>query len=206
MYSISYYSDHWSLTAYLALCDFPYFVPFSPHKATTKVALLSHCSTSLPFNQMPKVSQLACSNERPRICLYHIALPPGILNTKDLVTHRLCLRRDIRIELRPLPIGCIQFWFFLPKFKHSICWKNHPRRSCLALPENKKSSHCGTIGYGSSTISVAAQVTTNTQIQSPTPHSGLKDLALPQLWFRSQLWLRFDPWLGTSTYHGGSQK
>ena len=28
----------------------------------------------------------------------------------------------------------------------------------------------------------------------PSPCSGLKDQALPQLWRGSQLWLRFNPW------------
>ena len=29
----------------------------------------------------------------------------------------------------------------------------------------------------------------------PTVVQWVKDLALPQLWHRSQLWIRFDPWL-----------
>ena len=33
-------------------------------------------------------------------------------------------------------------------------------------------------------------------VQSPAQCSGLKDLALWQLWYRSQLWLRFSPWPG----------
>ena len=39
-----------------------------------------------------------------------------------------------------------------------------------------------------------AQVATEAQDQSPAQRSGLKDLALPQLWCRSQLQLRFNPW------------
>ena len=39
---------------------------------------------------------------------------------------------------------------------------------------------------------VAAEV----QVQSTAWHSGLKNLALPQLWHRLQLWLRYSPWPG----------
>ena len=35
---------------------------------------------------------------------------------------------------------------------------------------------------------------TRKQVQSLASHSGLKDLALPQLQPRSKLWLEFDPW------------
>ena len=38
----------------------------------------------------------------------------------------------------------------------------------------------------------------------PTVEQWVKDLALPQLWPRSQLWLRFDLGPGTSMYHGCS--
>ena len=34
-----------------------------------------------------------------------------------------------------------------------------------------------------------------------TGYSGIKDLALPQLWLRWRLWLRSDPWLGSSICH-----
>jgi len=39
---------------------------------------------------------------------------------------------------------------------------------------------------------------TRTQVPSLAQHSGLKDLALPQLWCRLQLRLRSDPWLRNS--------
>ena len=38
-------------------------------------------------------------------------------------------------------------------------------------------------------------VTAEVQVCSLAWHSGLKDLAWPQLWCRSQLQLGFDPWL-----------
>ena len=38
------------------------------------------------------------------------------------------------------------------------------------------------------------------------PGSGLKDLALPQLWHRSQLQLRSSPWSRTSICHGYNHK
>ena len=41
-----------------------------------------------------------------------------------------------------------------------------------------------------------AQVIAEVWVQSPTWSSGLKDLALPQLWHRLQLWLGFKPWSG----------
>ena len=37
-----------------------------------------------------------------------------------------------------------------------------------------------------------------TQVQSLAQGSDLKDLALPQLWCKSQPWLRSDPWPGNS--------
>ena len=42
----------------------------------------------------------------------------------------------------------------------------------------------------------AALVTKEAWVWSLAQHSGLKDLALLQLWCRSQLWLRFSPWPG----------
>ena len=42
---------------------------------------------------------------------------------------------------------------------------------------------------------------TGTQVRSPAPHSGLKDLALLQLQCRWQLQLGSDPW--DSICHGG---
>ena len=41
-----------------------------------------------------------------------------------------------------------------------------------------------------------AWVATEVQVQSPAHCSGLKDLALTQLWHRWQLWLRCNPWPG----------
>ena len=41
--------------------------------------------------------------------------------------------------------------------------------------------------------SAAAQVAVKVQVRSPSP-TGLKDLALPQLWCRLQLWLGFSLW------------
>ena len=40
----------------------------------------------------------------------------------------------------------------------------------------------------------------------PTRHSGLKDLAMPQLQHRSPLQLRSDPWPGNSTCRAGQPK
>ena len=40
----------------------------------------------------------------------------------------------------------------------------------------------------------AARVPANVWVQSLAQHNGLKDLALLQLWRRSQLWLRVNPW------------
>ena len=44
------------------------------------------------------------------------------------------------------------------------------------------------------------------QVQTPAQDSGLKYLALPQLWCRSQLWLRSDPWPENSTCHEAATK
>ena len=44
------------------------------------------------------------------------------------------------------------------------------------------------------------------QVWSPVWHSGLKDLALPQLWYRSQLQLRSDPWPRNSICHRVAKK
>ena len=38
------------------------------------------------------------------------------------------------------------------------------------------------------------------------PVQWVKDLALPQLWLRSQLQLRSDPWPGNSICHGAARK
>ena len=38
------------------------------------------------------------------------------------------------------------------------------------------------------------QVAEEAQAQSPSWCSGLKDQALPQLWYRTQLYLGFNPW------------
>ena len=43
-------------------------------------------------------------------------------------------------------------------------------------------------------LTAAARVTAEVWVQSLARHSGLKDLALPQLWHRSQLRLGFNPW------------
>ena len=42
-------------------------------------------------------------------------------------------------------------------------------------------------------LTAVAQVALEAQVQSPAQHGELKDLALPQLWFRSQLQLGFSP-------------
>ena len=42
-------------------------------------------------------------------------------------------------------------------------------------------------------LTAAALVTVEVQVQSLACCRGLKDLALLQLWHRSQLWLRFSP-------------
>ena len=45
-------------------------------------------------------------------------------------------------------------------------------------------------------LTAEAWVSLELQVQSLAQwHSGLQDLALLQLWGRSQLWLRLDPWL-----------
>ena len=43
------------------------------------------------------------------------------------------------------------------------------------------------------------------QVRPPAQHSGLKDLALPQLWHRLQLQLRSDPWPRNFHMQLGSQ-
>ena len=45
-------------------------------------------------------------------------------------------------------------------------------------------------------LTAVALVTAKAQVVSLAQCSGLKDLALPQLWHRLLLWLRFSPWLG----------
>ena len=45
-----------------------------------------------------------------------------------------------------------------------------------------------------------------TQVRSLAQHSGLRILALPQLWLRSQLRLRSDPWPRNSKCHGAAKK
>ena len=47
-------------------------------------------------------------------------------------------------------------------------------------------------------LTAAAQVPAEARVQSPAWHSGLKDSALLQLWYRWQLWLDSVPGLGTS--------
>lgn len=84
---------------YLALCYFPY-----PYKEDPAISLMQ--VSSVPLNYMSKVTQLACGKGGPKICLHSISLPPRILNTRDLVTQGLGLRRDIRIKLQPIPIAC----------------------------------------------------------------------------------------------------
>ena len=42
-------------------------------------------------------------------------------------------------------------------------------------------------------LTAVAWVTVEVQVQSPAHCSGLKDLALPQLWHRWQLQLKFNP-------------
>ena len=64
---------------------------------------------------------------------------------------------------------------------------------CTIILSFKKSltgsSHCGTRG---SVVSLE-----HWEVGAVAGlHSGLQDLALPQLWRRSQLWLRSDPWPG----------
>lgn len=43
-------------------------------------------------------------------------------------------------------------------------------------------------------LPAVAPVTVETQVQSLTWSSGLKDVVLPQLRHRSLLWFRFNPW------------
>ena len=52
----------------------------------------------------------------------------------------------------------------------------------------------------------AAWIAVEVRVQSLSRCSGLKDPALPQLWFRSYLWLRSVPGLGTSICHGYGHK
>lgn len=40
----------------------------------------------------------------------------------------------------------------------------------------------------------------------PSLAQWVKDMALPQLWHRSQLWIRFDPWLRNFQYATGAAK
>ena len=50
------------------------------------------------------------------------------------------------------------------------------------------------------------QVAAEAWFWSPAWRRGLKDLALLQLWHRSQLWLRFIPWLRISICQGRGHK
>ena len=47
-------------------------------------------------------------------------------------------------------------------------------------------------------FTAVAQVATEVQVQSLAWCSGLKELALLQLWCNLQLWLGFDPWPHTA--------
>ena len=60
----------------------------------------------------------------------------------------------------------------------------------------KKNVRVAAVGQWVKNPIAAAQVTAETQVQSPARSSGLKDLALSQLLHRSELWLRFSPWPG----------
>ena len=53
-----------------------------------------------------------------------------------------------------------------------------------------RSSCCGAMGFGSILGALGRRF-------DPW-HKWVKDLALPQLWLRSQLWLGSDPWPGNS--------
>ena len=54
------------------------------------------------------------------------------------------------------------------------------------------------VGVPSGTMGLAASLQCQDAGLILVRHSGLKKLALPQLWCRSQLWLRSDPWPGNS--------
>ena len=54
------------------------------------------------------------------------------------------------------------------------------------------------VGVPSGTMGLAASLQCQDAGLILVRHSGLKNLALPQLWCRSQLWLRSDPWPGNS--------
>ena len=60
-------------------------------------------------------------------------------------------------------------------------------------PEEKHRRGVPTVAQWVKKPTAVAQVSKKVQVQCPAWHSGLKDLALPQLWCRSHLWLRFIP-------------
>ena len=45
-------------------------------------------------------------------------------------------------------------------------------------------------------LTAGGQVTVEAHVQSSAWLNELKDLALPQLWYRSQLWFILNPWPG----------
>ena len=64
--------------------------------------------------------------------------------------------------------------------------------ACTCEKKGRKWSSC-LAQWVKNPIAVA-WVTTETQVQSSAQCSGLKDLALLQLWHRWQLWFTFSPW------------
>ena len=62
--------------------------------------------------------------------------------------------------------------------------------SIFIMAALKSLSGVPTVIQWAKNLTAVVQVTVEARVRSSTQHSGLKDLALPQLW------LRFNPWLG----------
>ena len=72
-------------------------------------------------------------------------------------------------------------------------------RACPKKKRKTRSSHC-------STVELVLSLEQWDVGSIPGPAQWIKDLALPQLWCRSQLWLGSDPWLQKSICHRVAKK
>ena len=89
------------------------------------------------------------------------------------------------------------------KANHSCSWKEDTwiqeeektLHSLVSLVQNSIDG-TPTVAQRVKNLNVAAQVTPEERVWSPSKHSELQDPALPQLPHRSQLQLRFNPWPG----------